>query len=220
DVGYYGIYPRQILGLKGILTSPLIHGSWSHLINNSIPLFVLLCIIFYFFRRISWQIILMVYLLTGLSVWLFGRPVFHIGASGVIYGLVSFVFWSGLFRKNVRSIVLSLIVLFLYSGMFLGVLPNQPGISWESHLLGGLMGILVAWIYKGVLEEADQTSTEELQDETEKSYFFRRDIFDKTRNEKQAEEAELEKQNKETKRMDFERRRGLSNFEDWPSDMA
>ncbi|MEO7175584.1 MAG: rhomboid family intramembrane serine protease, partial [Saprospiraceae bacterium] len=71
DVGYYGIYPRQILGLKGILTSPLIHGSWSHLINNSIPLFVLLCIIFYFFRRISWQIIVMVYLLTGLSVWLF-----------------------------------------------------------------------------------------------------------------------------------------------------
>jgi len=86
----------------------------------------------------------MIYIITGFSVWLFGRSVYHIGASGVVYGLISFIFWSGVFRRNLKSIVLALIVIILYSGYLGGIVPNKEGISWESHLLGGIVGIVVA----------------------------------------------------------------------------
>lgn len=178
----WGLYPRRLFGLHGILTAPLAHSGWKHLISNAVPLLAMITVIFAFFRRVAWQAFIIVYLLTGVAVWLFARPVFHVGASGVVYGLVSFVFWSGVFRRSLKSIVLSLIVIVVYTPMFAGILPNQEGISWESHLLGGAVGILVAWWFKAELEP------EEFREEYEpdpKSRFFEPDTFAKTRAERE-----------------------------------
>ena len=188
DFGFLGLFPRALFGLRGIILAPLIHADWQHLISNSAPLLVLGSIIVVFYRRVAWRSMLMIYLLTGLAVWLFGRTVFHIGASGVVYGLLSFVFWSGIFRRNVKSIVLALIVLFLYSGLFLGILPNQEGISWESHLLGAFMGIFTAYWYKEEIEQGENDRyipSWELEPEQEVPYFLDRDVFDLTKLERQ-----------------------------------
>jgi membrane associated rhomboid family serine protease len=175
---YGGLFPRTIFGMKGIFLSPWLHGSWSHLFSNSAPLLVLIIMIAFFYRKIAIPAILQIYILTGLMVWIFGRPVFHIGASGVVYGLVSFVFWSGLFVKNVRSIVLALIVAVLYSGMFVGVLPNQEGISWESHLIGGIVGIVVAYGLRSKMRRLHGERKRRFQEE-EPRYFFDRDTFNR-----------------------------------------
>ncbi|MFQ5447639.1 MAG: rhomboid family intramembrane serine protease [Saprospiraceae bacterium] len=191
DFGAYGIYPREMFGLRGILLAPLIHANMQHLVSNSAPLFLLAVMILYFYPRVALRSMAMIYVLTGVAVWLFARKVFHIGASGVIYGLVSFVFWSGIFRRNVKSIILALIVTFLYSGLFLGILPNQRGISWESHLLGGLVGIFTAYWYKEEIEadENPEPAALEGQDE-EPSFFLDRDVFEKTKAERLREQQE------------------------------
>ncbi|MBK7409734.1 MAG: rhomboid family intramembrane serine protease [Saprospirales bacterium] len=190
DFGSLGIYPRKPFGLRGILLCPLIHGDWQHIISNSPPFFVLAVMLFYFYPKVALRSFVMIYLLTGLAVWLFGRNVFHIGASGVIYGLVAFVFWTGIFRRSLRSIVLALVVLFLYSGLFVGVVPNeQQNISWESHLMGALVGIFTAYWYKEDIERDENPpppSWEE--DESARPYFLDRDTFEKTM--KQREEAQ------------------------------
>lgn len=174
---YGGLFPRSIDGLKGIFFSPLLHGSFMHLINNSAPLAVLTVMILYFYNKVALESIVWLYLMTGVMVWLFARPVYHIGASGVVYAMVSFVFWAGIFVRNLRSIVLSLIVAVLYSGMFLGVLPNEEGISWESHLLGGVVGIFVAYILREKIKKHDPPE-EPVWEEEEKKFFLDRDIFD------------------------------------------
>ncbi len=163
----YGILPRYIIGLKGIITAPLIHGSYGHLLNNSIPFFVGATLIFYFYQRVAFAVITLIWILTGILVWIFAKPAYHIGASGVVYGMISFIFWAGVFNRDRQSIVLSLIILFLYSGMFYGVLPNQPGVSWESHLLGGLVGILAAYLFRIPKEEEDPWD----DDESPQPYF-------------------------------------------------
>ncbi len=191
DLSAYGVYPREVFGLRGILFSPLIHKDLPHLISNSAPLFVLSAMILYFYRRVAYRSMLMIYLLTGIAVWLFARKVFHIGASGVIYGLVSFVFWSGIFRRSLKSIILALIVTFLYSGYFLGILPNQEGISWESHLLGGLVGIFTAYWFKEEIEADEEKQPPSWEnDPQEKTYFLDRDVFEKTKKEREAENEE------------------------------
>ncbi len=196
DPGAYGIMSRRAWGLRGIVTAPLIHGSWKHLISNTVPLFVLTFIALYFYRKVAMRAFWLIYFLTGAAVWLFARPVSHIGASGIIYGLVSFVFWNGIFRRSLRSIMLAAVVMLLYSGMFLGVLPDQEGISWESHLIGSLVGIFAAFIFKGELEdeEAEETNSPFTdENDPEKTYFLQHDTFEKTkaqRAEEAAQEAE------------------------------
>ncbi|MCF8237503.1 MAG: rhomboid family intramembrane serine protease [Saprospiraceae bacterium] len=190
----WGLYPRRMFGLTGILTAPLAHSDWKHLISNSIPLLAMIVVIWTFFRRVSWQAFLMIYFLTGVAVWLFARSVFHVGASGVVYGLVSFVFWSGVFRRSVKSIVLSLIVIMIYTPMFAGILPNQEGISWESHLLGGVVGILVAWWYKRDLEPEE---IEEPKEQDPKSRFLDPGTFDMTRKERRRQQLFDEQQEQE-----------------------
>lgn len=188
NLGQYGVFPRALDGIRGIFLSPFIHGDFQHLFSNSFPVFFLTFMISYFYRKIAVSSIFLIYILTGIFVWLFGREVYHIGASGVAYGMVSFVFWSGLFRRNVRSIVLALVVLFLYQGYFLGIMPNQEGISWESHLLGAVAGIIVSFIFKGVKEEDEERSVAwETADEPER-LFLPRDTFEKTRAERYYEE--------------------------------
>lgn len=202
DPGMYGVMSRRIWGLRGIVTGPLVHGSWKHLISNSIPLFVLTFISLYFYRKVAMQAFWLIYFLTGTAVWLFARPVSHIGISGVVYGLVAFIFWNGVFRRSLRSIVLAGLVMLLYSGMFMGVLPDQEGISWESHLLGSLVGIFVAYMYKSELEEEEAIDTEDpFADErnAEKTAFLPIDTFDKTKSQRRREaEEEARRQNEAT----------------------
>lgn len=182
-LSYFGVYPRHVEGLKGIIFSPLIHGDWQHLISNSIPLLVLLTLIFGFYRRVAVWSFVLIYLLTGLAVWLFSRPVYHIGASGVVYGLVAFVFWTGVFRRNTRSVILALVVLVLYSGYFLGIVPGEEGISWESHLYGGIVGIIIAFLFHNRREPDEEPEEIQWEEEPER-YFLDRDTFERKRKER------------------------------------
>jgi len=143
-----GVFPRNISGIIGILTSPLIHGSFSHLISNTAPLVILGISIFYFYPKSAYSSFVVIYFGTGLLVWLFGREVYHIGASGVVYGYVSFLFFSGIFRKDNKSVTLALLVVFLYGGLIWGVLPGIPGISWESHFFGAITGLIAAFVFR------------------------------------------------------------------------
>jgi membrane associated rhomboid family serine protease len=206
ELGYWGIYPRESLGLRGIFFAPLLHADWGHLASNSVPFLVLATMVIYFYPRVALRSFLILYFLTGMLVWLFARAnVFHIGLSYVVYGLVSFVFWTGIFRRSLRSIVLALIVTTLYSGMFTGVLPTteilQRNISWESHLIGGIVGIFVAYFFKEETEE-DEHHHYDMAGEDQK-YFFERDVFDKTKEERRIEEEERMRIEEEMSRRPF-----------------
>ncbi len=143
-----GIYPLEISGLKGILLSPFIHGSFSHLFSNSIPLLVLGTALFYFYREVAFRVFILGLVITGLWVWLFARPSYHIGASGVLYSLAAFLFVSGIIRKHPRLMALSMLVAFLYGGMVWGIFPVREQISWESHLMGMISGALLALFFR------------------------------------------------------------------------
>ena len=144
----YGIYPRTFTGLRGILFSPFIHGSLKHLFNNSIPLFVLLTSLFYFYRKIAFKVLLYGIILSGLLTWIIARESYHIGASGIVYLLFSFILFSGLIRKYYRLIAVSLIVIFLYGSMIWYILPIKDEISWEGHLSGFIFGLIFAILHR------------------------------------------------------------------------
>jgi len=186
-LGLVGLVPRKAYGLWGILTGPLVHSDWQHLMANSLPLAGLMSLLFIFYRKISYFGFFLIYILTGIVVWLFARQVSHVGASGVVYGLVSFVFFNGIFRKNLLSIILALIVTMLYigSGYFMGILPNQEGISWESHLFGALVGVFVSFVLKDIPEEIDQEHEKKEWEEEETRFYLPRDTFDMTRQERE-----------------------------------
>lgn len=150
---WYGLHTREIVGLKGILTAPFLHGSWSHLISNSFPFLSLSGLLIFFYPRLWPRVLLLLWIGTGVLVWTLGRPVTHIGASGVVYALAAFLGFSGFFRRDMRAVVVSLLVLFYYGSMVVGVLPGQEGISWESHLLGLVMGVGVAYGVRKELED-------------------------------------------------------------------
>lgn len=144
----YGIYPRTFKGLRGILFSPFIHGDIKHLYNNSIPLFVLLFTLFYFYRHVAFKIFIYGALLSGLLTWIYARKSYHIGASGIIYLLFSFLFFSGVFRKNIRLIAVALAVIFIYGSMIWYILPIKKGVSWEGHLSGFIVGLILAYVFR------------------------------------------------------------------------
>ena len=149
----WGVYPRSLEGLKGILFSPFIHGSVKHLFNNSIPLLVLSTALFYFYQKDSWRVLLFGLLFSGLMTWLIGRPAYHIGASGMVYMLASFLFFKGVFSSYYRLIALSLIIVFLYGGLLWYVFPIEQGISWEGHLAGLFVGFLFSFLFKTKIEK-------------------------------------------------------------------
>lgn len=144
----YGLYPKTLKGLRGIVFSPFIHSGVKHLFNNSIPLFILMSALFYFYRNIAFKVLIYGVLLSGLLTWLIARPAYHIGASGIVYLLFSFILFSGMIRKYYRLIAVSLIVIFLYGSMIWYILPIKEGVSWEGHLSGFLIGIVFAVIYR------------------------------------------------------------------------
>jgi membrane associated rhomboid family serine protease len=143
-----GVYPRVWHGLWGVVFAPLIHGSWLHLISNSLVLLVLGVVFLYGYPRSSRHVLILVWLGSGLGVWLFARSSYHFGASGLAHGLMFFIFISGILRRDRLSIALSLIVFFLYGGMVATIFPQQPGISYESHFFGALMGVIAAFVFR------------------------------------------------------------------------
>lgn len=150
-----GILPRSLSGLKGIVFSPFIHSGTSHLFNNSIPLFVLISFLVYFYRSVYLKVLLFGGFLSGLLTWLIAREAYHIGASGIVYLVFSFVFFSGIIKKQFQLVAVSLIVIFLYGSMIWYIFPIKDGISWEGHLSGLLVGLIFAFVFKqkGIVKE-------------------------------------------------------------------
>lgn len=148
DLGYFGIYPKTLMGLLGILTSVFVHGSIEHLLSNTFTLLTLIFGLYYFYRAKATEILIWLTLISQFWVWMIARPAFHIGASGVIYALFGFILVSGLIRRQREHLALAAIVLFLYGGMLAGIAPTEPHISWESHLMGFMAGIFFAFYYR------------------------------------------------------------------------
>jgi membrane associated rhomboid family serine protease len=148
DFSEYGILPLKTAGLIGIIAAPLIHGSLSHILANSAPLFLLSWGIFYFYREVAIRVSVLIYLISGFWVWLFARDAYHIGASGIIYGYASFLFFSGVLRRDGKLMAVSLLIIFLYGGMVWGIFPMKEQVSWESHLMGLIAGIVIAIFYR------------------------------------------------------------------------
>jgi membrane associated rhomboid family serine protease len=148
DLRSFGLRPRTIEGLIGILTYPLLHSGWEHITNNSVTAFVLLFGMFSFYGRLGWQVLAWSWIMSGLWMWIAARDGNHIGFSGVIYALASFIFFAGVIRKYFRLMALSAVVVFLYGSMVWGIFPMNPQISWEGHLFGAIAGIILAFYFK------------------------------------------------------------------------
>ncbi|CAM1334965.1 rhomboid family intramembrane serine protease [Tenacibaculum aestuariivivum] len=166
----FGILPRELNGLIGILTGPFIHGDTSHLFNNSVPLFVLASCLYYFYNKVALKVLVFGGLLTGFLTWAIARESYHIGASGIVYLLFSFVFFSGIIKKHYRLVAVSLITIFLYGSMIWYVLPIKDGMSWEGHLSGFITGFLLSILYRksGIVKEKhifSKTTFDEMFDE-------------------------------------------------------
>jgi len=178
DFSRFGIYPLTARGLPGILFSPFIHADFTHLFSNTVPLFFLSLALFYFYSEVAVGVFIWTYFLTGLLVWIGGREAWHIGASGVVYGLASFLFFSGIIRRYLRLIALSLLIVFLYGSMVWGLFPGvYKNVSWESHMLGFFSGVVLAVLYRNQgpqkpvyewMEEEPGDYEEEFIDENEK----------------------------------------------------
>jgi membrane associated rhomboid family serine protease len=176
DFSGLGIYPLSLKGMPGIIFSPFIHADFTHLFNNSLPFFLLSIALFYFYSEVALKVFLWTYFLTGILVWFGGREAYHIGASGLVYGLASFLFFSGIIRKYYRLVALSLLVVFLYGQLVWGIFPGvYKNVSWESHMLGFFSGIILAiwfrkegpqmpvyeWMEEAVEEENSESREEE-----------------------------------------------------------
>lgn len=141
DFSWLGILPRTVDGLAGIFFTPFLHGSFSHLMSNTIPLLLLGVGMIYFYHTVAYKVFLWIWLIDGAGVWLLGRDAYHIGASGLVYGMASFLIFSGILRKNRRLLALALAVVFVYGSLIWGMFPYVPDVSWEAHLFGFLAGI-------------------------------------------------------------------------------
>jgi membrane associated rhomboid family serine protease len=149
DFSGFGIYPMTVRGLAGIIFSPFIHADFNHLFNNSLPLFFLSLALFYFYSEVALKVFTLTFFLTGMLVWIAGREAWHIGASGLVYGLASFLFFSGIIRSYFRLIALSLLIVFLYGSMVWGIFPGiYKNVSWESHMLGFFSGVFLSVLYR------------------------------------------------------------------------
>jgi membrane associated rhomboid family serine protease len=158
----YGIYPLNFNGLKGVFLSPFIHSSWKHVISNSIALIPLIYFLFFYYKNIFFKVIILIFLISGFWTWIIGRPSYHVGASGLVNGLVAFLFFSGVFRKHKKLMGVSLLMVFIYGSILWGMFPSSvlswflnddvvyiENISWEAHLSGVISGLILAYFFKG-----------------------------------------------------------------------
>lgn len=173
----WGIKPQSLAGLSGIILAPLVHSDWSHFFANAIPLFVLGTSLFYFYRGISIKVFVFIYLLTGIWVWLGARDAWHIGASGVIYGLAAFLVAGGFLRNYIPLMAISLMVIFLYGGMIWGIFPLKWDVpySWESHLWGSIAGVVLSIIYR---KQGPQKPVKEWPEEEYEEEFWNKDTLE------------------------------------------
>ncbi|MCF6350903.1 MAG: rhomboid family intramembrane serine protease [Flavobacteriaceae bacterium] len=156
----YGLRPRSLAGLKGLVLSPFIHSDFKHLFNNSAPLFVLLITLFYFYKKVAFKVLIYGSLLLGFITWLIGRDSLHIGASGIVYLLFGFTLFSGVFKKNYRLTAVSFMIIFLYGSMIWYIFPMNEKISWEGHLSGLITGLFFAIIYRKIGSKPQQFAWE------------------------------------------------------------
>jgi len=185
-----GVYPRRIENIWGIFTVIFIHADWSHLANNVISFVILACFLYYFYKQIASQVMVISYIFSGFILWLIGRESWHIGASGLIYSLAFFLFFSGIFRKHVPLIALSFVIAFIYGSMIWHIFPWQieDPVSWEGHLAGGTIGLILSICYRN---EGPQKPVKvwENEDDDSLDYLSEDDSNDEIENEqKQIEE--------------------------------
>jgi len=177
DWSRFGIYPGKINGLWGILTSPFIHANANHLFSNSIPLLVLAWCLFYFYKDLGYGVFPILWILSGLLTWIIGRDSTHIGASGLVYSLAFFLFFSGIFRRYIPLMAVSLIVVFLYGSMVWNMFPIaeivDPSVSWEGHLAGAISGLLCALFFRkqGPQKPEPEPEEEEEEEDDDSPYF-------------------------------------------------
>jgi len=184
DFYQLGVFPQQAKGILGILTSPLVHDDFEHLFANTVPFLVLSWGIFYFYRPLSYKIFFLCYFTSTILLWFGGRESWHIGASGLVYAFASFLFFSGIIRRYYKLIAISLIVVFLYGGLFWGIFPILKDISWEGHLFGAFSGLIYAIAFRKDgpqkpavnIPEDDDSIPEEIwnADELENKEIFRK----------------------------------------------
>jgi membrane associated rhomboid family serine protease len=172
DPSPFGLRPREWSGLVGIVTAPLVHSDFGHLFANSVPLATVGAAMLYLYPQSTLRVLPAVYLGSGLLVWLFGRSSVHLGASGLVYGLVGYVFVAGLLRRDRRAIAAALLVAFMYGSLAWGLLPIQPGVSWETHLSAAGIGALLALALRSLdvpprkrYEWEDPSEEEDVDDE-------------------------------------------------------
>ncbi|MDX5347987.1 MAG: rhomboid family intramembrane serine protease [Hymenobacteraceae bacterium] len=144
----FGLHPGKLSGLVGVVAAPLLHADLQHLLSNSFPIILLSGFILLWLRKQALWVFLWIYIFSGLLAWFIARPTYHIGASGVVYGLASFLFFNGLFRRSQSSMAVSAVIMLLYGGMVYGVFPTEERISWESHLAGGIVGLVLSFFFK------------------------------------------------------------------------
>ncbi len=165
DLTYLGILPRSLEGSIGIITGPLVHGDFFHLLANSIPLLITGIGMIYFYSKKGLEVIALIYIMTGFWVWIAARDAYHVGASGLVYGLISFLMFSGFIRRDMSTLAISFAVLFLYgSSLVTGIFPTSEGISWESHFMGALAGLFCAIYFRKVPLAVKRAGPEFTQD--------------------------------------------------------
>lgn len=180
----FGIQPGIWEGLVGVIVSPFLHVDINHIFSNSVPFFVASAFTFHFFRKIAWRITLIIWFFAGFGVWLFATPgPTHVGASGIVYGLVAFMMTTGIIRKNRQLMAVSMLLVFLYGSMVWGVFPqiSPPGegqISWQGHLSGAITGLTLAFFYRNEGPQDDSYFDDEDDDDDDDDVFWSRDYFE------------------------------------------
>ncbi|SEA12632.1 Membrane associated serine protease, rhomboid family [Porphyromonadaceae bacterium NLAE-zl-C104] len=170
DFSRLGILPGVADGLIGIIFSPFIHSSFSHLLSNTLPLLILIWFLFYFYSKIAFGAFICLWLSSGFLTWIIGRGSYHVGASGLVFGLLFFLFFSGIFRKYIPLVAVSLIVAFIYGSTIWSIFPItemvDASISWEGHLSGAVSGLIFAIVFRKQGPQKPEVVWEEEEDET------------------------------------------------------
>lgn len=148
DLARFGIYPGRAEGLIGVIAAPLVHASLEHLLANTLPVLILGSALFYGYPKSRWWTLLLIWMLSGLGVWWLGRPSYHLGASGVVHGLLFFLFIGGAIRRDKLSMVLCMVAFSMYGGMLMTIFPTEPEISFESHFFGAVAGVICAVLFQ------------------------------------------------------------------------